>query len=195
MRLEYDKNIPDPQNGDLLISEPFLHDPNFDRTVILVCENGEEGTFGLVVNKMTDLLLDEVMNESFDLNGFNGRLNLGGPVEQNTLHYIHRIQTPVEGAIEIGEGLYWSGNYEQIKTMITNGQVAENEIKFFLGYSGWSEGQLRKELDSQSWFVKPKATARQIFDLNEDELWKSILKEMGGKYKVFSNYPADPRLN
>ena len=192
MRLEYDKNIPDPQNGDLLISEPFLHDPNFDRTVILVCENGDDGTFGLVVNKMTDVLLDEVMNESFD---FTGKLNLGGPVEQNTLHYIHRIQTPIEGAVEIGEGLYWSGDYEQIKLLIKSGLVGENDIKFFLGYSGWSEGQLRKELDSQSWFVKPKATASQIFDLNEDELWRSILTEMGGKYKVFSNYPSDPRLN
>ena len=192
MRLEYDKNIPDPQNGDLLISEPFLHDPNFDRTVILVCENGEDGTFGLVVNKMTDVLLDEVMNGSFD---FSGRLNLGGPVEQNTLHYIHRIKTPIDGAIQIGEGLYWSGDYEQIKLLIKSGLVGEGDIKFFLGYSGWSEGQLRKELDSQSWFVKPKATAEQIFDLNEDELWRSILTEMGGKYKVFSNYPSDPRLN
>lgn len=192
MRLEYDKNIPDPQSGDLLISEPFLHDPNFERTVILVCENGFEGTFGLVINKTTDLLLDEVMDESIP---FNGKLNIGGPVEQNTLHYLHRISTPIEGAIEIGEGLFWSGNYEQIRSLILSGVVTEQDIKFFLGYSGWSEGQLREELDRQSWFVRPRASSRQIFELDEDELWKSILKEMGGKYKVFSNYPADPRLN
>ncbi|MFT6828166.1 MAG: putative transcriptional regulator [Roseivirga sp.] len=192
MRLEYDKNIPDPKNGDLLISEPFLNDPNFDRTVILICENGLEGTFGLVINKTTDLLLDEVMNETID---FNGRLYIGGPVEQNTLHYIHRINIPIEGAIALGNGIYWSGDYEQIKELILTGRVSEEDIKFYLGYSGWSLGQLREELDQQSWFVKPNATERQIFEMDEDALWKSILHEMGGKYKVFSNYPADPRLN
>lgn len=192
MKLEYDKNIPDPKNGDLLISEPFLHDPNFDRTVILVCDNGIEGTFGLVINKTTNLLLDEVMNETIN---FNSCLNLGGPVEQNTLHYVHRIKVPIDDSIELGNGLYWSGDFNQIKELIANGQVTEEDIKFYLGYSGWSEGQLREELDQQSWFVKPQATSRQIFDMDEEALWQSILKEMGGKYKVFSNYPSDPRLN
>jgi putative transcriptional regulator len=192
MKLEYDKNIPDPKNGDLLISEPFLHDPNFDRTVILVCDNGIEGTFGLVINKTTSLLLAEVMNETIN---FNSCLNLGGPVEQNTLHYVHRIKVPIDDSIELGNGLYWSGDFNQIKELIANGQVTEEDIKFYLGYSGWSEGQLREELDQQSWFVKPQATSRQIFDMDEEALWQSILKEMGGKYKVFSNYPSDPRLN
>jgi putative transcriptional regulator len=192
MKLDYDKNIPDPKNGDLLISEPFLHDPNFDRTVILVCDNGIEGTFGLVINKTTSLLLAEVMNETIN---FNSCLNLGGPVEQNTLHYVHRIKVPIDDSIELGNGLYWSGDFNQIKELIANGQVTEEDIKFYLGYSGWSEGQLREELDQQSWFVKPQATSRQIFDMDEEALWQSILKEMGGKYKVFSNYPSDPRLN
>ena len=54
---------------------------------------------------------------------------------------------------------------------------------------------LREELDRQSWFIKKNATSRQVFDMDADDLWKSILNEMGGKYKVFSNYPVDPRLN
>lgn len=190
--LEYDKNIPDPRGGDFLISEPFLPDPNFERSVILVCENSEEGTFGLVLNKATDLLLDDVLEEEIP---FTGTLNVGGPVEQNTLHFIHRLPDPVEGSVEIGDGLYWSGNFEQIKAMVISGLANEMNLKFFLGYSGWSEGQLREELDRQSWFVKPGATTKQVFEMEEDALWKSILGEMGGKYKVFSNYPIDPRLN
>ena len=189
---EYDKNIPDPKGGDFLISEPFLPDPNFERSVVLICENSEEGTFGLVLNKTTDLLLEDVMDEHIP---FPGTLNIGGPVEQNTLHFIHRIEEPIEGSVEIGHGLYWSGNFEQIKSLLRRGAVDEESVKFFLGYSGWSEGQLREELDRQSWFVKPSATPRQVFDLEEDALWKSILEDMGGKYKVFSNYPIDPRLN
>ena len=189
---EYDKNIPDPKGGDFLISEPFLPDPNFERSVILICENSDEGTFGLVLNKGTDLLLEDVLDEEIP---FQGTLNVGGPVEQNTLHFIHRLKVPIEGSVEIGKGLYWSGDFEQIKSMLWTGEAHENEVKFFLGYSGWSEGQLREELDRQSWFVKPGATAKQVFELEVDALWKSILEGMGGKYKVFSNYPIDPRLN
>jgi putative transcriptional regulator len=190
--LEYDKDIPDPKGGDFLISEPFLPDPNFERSVVLICENSHEGTFGLVLNKGTDILLEDVLEETIP---FTGTLNVGGPVEQNTLHFIHRLDQPIEGSVEIGKGLYWSGNFEQVKALVLSGAANEDHIKFFLGYSGWSEGQLREELDRQSWFVKPAATVRQVFDLEEEALWQSILKDMGGKYKVFSNYPIDPRLN
>ncbi len=189
---EYDKNIPDPKGGDFLISEPFLPDPNFERSVVLICENNEEGTFGLVLNKGTDLLLEDVLDEEIP---YKGTLSVGGPVEQNTLHFIHRLKTPVEGSVAIGDGLHWSGDFEQIKAMLWTGEADEMDIRFFLGYSGWSDGQLREELDKQSWFLRPKATAQQVFDLEEDEFWKAILEGMGGKYKVFSNYPIDPRLN
>ncbi|MHA7100804.1 YqgE/AlgH family protein [Roseivirga pacifica] len=189
---EYDKNIPDPERGDLLISEPFLNDPNFERTVILICEHNDQGTFGLVMNKLTDLLLSDVMKEEID---FTGLLNLGGPVEQNTLHFIHRRVQGIEGSIALGEDLFWSGDFEQVKFMLNEGLLKEENIQFYLGYSGWGEGQLRDELDRQSWFIKKQATAHEIFDMEPDELWKSVLKGMGGKYKVFSNYPVDPRLN
>lgn len=189
---EYDKNIPDPARGDLLISEPFLPDPNFERSVILICENSEEGTFGLVLNKSTDLLLADVMEEDIP---FDGTLGVGGPVEQNTLHFIHRLDMPIEGSVSLGAGLYWSGDFEQVKALAREDQLDDRNIKFFLGYSGWSEGQLREELDKQSWFVRRQATHQQLFDQEPDELWKAVLKNMGGKYKVFSNYPVDPRLN
>ena len=189
---EYDKNIPEPDRGDLLISEPFLNDPNFERTVILICEHNERGTFGLVLNKVTDLTLKDVLAEEV---AFSGLLNLGGPVEQNTLHFVHKLGEKIDGSIELGDGLYWSGDFEQIKSMLNEGLLQETDIQFYLGYSGWEEGQLRQELDAQSWFVKRRTTSKEIFDMDADEFWKSILKTMGGKYKVFSNYPVDPRLN
>ncbi len=189
---EYDKNIPDPDRGDLLISEPFLSDPNFERTVILICEHNDQGTFGLVLNKITDLTMEDVLTEEVS---FSGLLNLGGPVEQNTLHFVHRLGEKITDSIELGNGLFWSGDFEQIKFMLNEGLLDEKDIQFYLGYSGWAEGQLREELDAQSWFVKKGTTSEEIFDMDADEFWKSILKTMGGKYKVFSNYPVDPRLN
>ena len=189
---EYDKNIPEPDRGDLLISEPFLNDPNFERTVILICEHNEQGTFGLVLNKKTDLLLEDVLTEEI---AYDGILNLGGPVEQNTLHFVHRKPDDLNDAVQLGNGLGWSGDFEQIKFMLNEGLIEEDEIQFYLGYSGWAEGQLRDELDAQSWFVKKGATQEEIFEMSAEELWTSVLKTMGGKYKVFSNYPVDPRLN
>jgi putative transcriptional regulator len=189
---EYDKNIPDPKRGDFLISEPFLPDPNFERTVILVCEHNEEGTFGLVLNKATDITLNDVMEEDF---AFLGKLNLGGPVEHNTLHFLHRTVDSIDGSVALSEKLNWGGEFEDIRILIESGKIEESDIKFFIGYSGWGAGQLREELDRQSWFLMPKASSRQVFDMDADDLWKSILNEMGGKYKVFSNYPSDPRLN
>lgn len=189
---EYDKNIPEPEKGDLLISEPFLNDPNFERTVILICEHNDEGTFGLVLNKKTNLKLEDVLT---DVIAYEDQLNLGGPVEQNTLHFVHKKPMELEGAVDLGNGVAWSGNFEQIKFMLNEGQLGEKDIHFYLGYSGWAEGQLREELDAQTWFVKKGATQKEIFDMSAEELWTSVLKTMGGKYKVFSNYPVDPRLN
>ena len=189
---QYDKNIPDPAPGDFLLSEPFLNDPNFERMVILICEHNEEGTFGLILNKLSDLKLDDVLEEKIT---FPTYLNVGGPVEQNTLHFIHRLNDQIEGSIQLNDDLYWSGDFEQIKFLLNSNLVKEEDIQFYLGYSGWGVGQLRAELDRQSWFVRKGATSQEIFDMESDILWKSILKQMGGKYKVFSNYPVDPRLN
>lgn len=189
---QFDKNLPDPKKGDFLISEPFLNDPNFERTVILICEHSDEGTFGLVLNKLSDLTLSHVMDEEIK---FNGYLNIGGPVEQNTLHFVHRLKDEIPGSIVLNEDLCWSGDFEQIKFMLNSGMLKEDDIQFYLGYSGWGTGQLREELDNQSWFIRKSASSKEVFDMESDILWKSILKQMGGKYKVFSNYPADPRLN
>ena len=189
---KYDKDLPEPEKGDFLLSEPFLNDPNFERTVILVCENNTEGTFGLVMNKLSDLQLNDVLEEEIV---FPAYLNIGGPVEQNTLHFVHRLGETIEGSIQLNGNLYWSGDFEQIKFLMNSGLVKEEDIQFYLGYSGWASGQLREEMDSSSWFVRKGATSREIFDLESDILWKSILRDMGGKYKVFSNYPSDPRLN
>ena len=192
MLFEYDKNIPDPEKGDFLISEPSMTDPNFDRTVILICEHNEEGTFGLVMNQLTQLTLNDVLNDELI---FETSLFLGGPVEQNTLHFVHHKSVEIPGALSLNKELNWSGDFEEIKWMLKNGMLSADDIKFFLGYSGWGSGQLRDELDRQSWFVCKNAQKKEVFDIEYNDLWKAILNKMGGKYKLFSNYPSDPRLN
>lgn len=182
----------EPRRGDLLISEPFLADPNFARTVILLCEHNEEGSFGFVLNKPAQVKLNEL------LEGVKNRqdsIYIGGPVQQNTLQFIHRNDGIIEGGIEVKNGLYWGGNFEQMHAIIESELISDSDIKFFIGYSGWGAGQLKSELEVNSWIISRDINIEQIFDTDVKSLWKEILQKMGGKYKAVSNFPVDPRLN
>jgi len=178
-------------NGSLLIAEPFLSDSNFERSVILVCEHNDEGTFGLVLNQLAQVKLNDVLTDEMY---HDYSLYVGGPVQQNTLHYIHRLGSAVEESVEVADGIYWSGNFERLRELINAGAVSEQDIRFFVGYSGWSSGQLADEMEQKSWIVS-QADADFIFDTPSDQFWRGILRRMGGQYRVLSHYPVDPRLN
>ncbi len=185
------KNKINPEKGKLLISEPFLPDPNFERTIILLCENNSEGSFGFVLNKPSLANVSDVMD---DIKNYDTPALVGGPVQQDTLHYLHRRRDVVD-AVEILEGVYWGGSFEKVLFLLETKQLAHKDIKFFLGYSGWSPGQLDEELEQDSWIVSDQASEELIFDTEPDDMWKKTLKVMGGRFSVYSNYPKDPRLN
>ena len=146
------KNSIAPSPGRLLISEPYLPDPNFERSVVLMCDHNESGSFGFVMNKKSPLKLAEVVE---DMSGLEADLYIGGPVQQDTLHYIFRGEDLLEDAVEIAEGLYWGGDYEQLKDMISMNRIDPADFRFFVGYSGWGQGQLEEEIESNSWIVSP----------------------------------------
>lgn len=181
-----------PRRGDLLISEPYLPDPNFERTVILLCEHDKHGSFGYVLNKPSTVEFKDVVEEAVD---FDEKLFIGGPVQQDTLHFIHRSTNQFDSGKEIGEDIYWGGNFEELISLINTKVIVKDDFRFFLGYSGWSEGQLEEELKAKSWIVYKQPSSDKIFDLDPKLLWKEALKELGGKFKMFSNYPVDPRMN
>ncbi len=180
-----------PEKGRLLISEPYLPDPNFERTIILLCENNDEGSFGFVLNKPSLAKVSDVMD---DIKGYEAAAMVGGPVQQDTLHYLHRFPA-LEESIEISPGIFWGGNFEKLLFLLETKQIAHNDIKFFLGYSGWVAGQLDEELKQDSWIVSDQVNEELIFDTTPDFMWKKTLTIMGGRYSVFSNYPKDPRQN
>jgi len=184
-------NKQSPEKGSLLISEPFLPDPNFERTVVLMCDHNDDGSFGFVLNKPSEVMLHELLE---DFGSFDQRVYVGGPVQHDTLHFVHR-SPEIEGGSELTPGLFWGGNFEQVQSLLASKQLGNEDIRFFVGYSGWGSGQLEKELSLDSWIVTPPAAAQVIFDNPVDELWKAVLKQMGGRFQVYSNYPTDPRLN
>lgn len=182
----------EPRKGDLLISEPFLADPNFARTVIYLCEHNEEGSFGFVLNKPAKIKLNELLEGVGDR---EDEIYVGGPVQQNTLQFIHKNDRLIEGGSEVKDGIFWGGNFEQMLAMMESNLIKSNDIKFFVGYSGWASGQLKSELEENAWIISRNVNIEQIFDTNVRSLWKEVLRTMGGKYKIVANFPVDPRLN
>ncbi|RSK49882.1 YqgE/AlgH family protein [Hymenobacter rigui] len=182
--------------GSLLISQPFLGDPNFERTVVLLCSHSEEeGSFGLVLNRPSPLQLGDVL----ELQGGDALpaarlpLGVGGPVQPDTLHYLHQ-QAHLAQAQHLGGEVYWGGDFGQLLNQLITGQVPPEQIRLYVGYSGWTAGQLAEEVRENVWIVEPNAAAK-VFTLTTDAFWQSILREKGGRYRMLSNYPTDPRLN
>ncbi|MFT4544359.1 MAG: putative transcriptional regulator [Bacteroidia bacterium] len=179
------------QAGKLLVSEPFMQDPYFKRAVILLTEHNEKGSFGLIINKPIPMYLNEAIENA---PVFDSRLGLGGPVQKETLHYLHQLGDVIPDSTEVMNGVFWGGDFETIKDLIEKGKIQPGDIRLFVGYSGWEEGQLESEIKSKSWIVA-KADKKLLFNEKSENLWTSILENMGGNYAHLVNLPEDPRLN
>ena len=180
-----------PGPGILLIADPFLKDPNFMRTVVFLCEHQEEGSFGFVLNRNYDYTLDELVNGLDDL---KLPVFYGGPVQMDTIHFLHQYPEQIPGGYEIAEGVYWGGDFDMAIQMIRKGEINLQKIRFYIGYSGWGNGQLNDELKEKSWLTV-KATRKIIFHKETEEIWKESLKLLGGDYEMMINFPIDPQLN
>ncbi|HQW83704.1 MAG TPA: YqgE/AlgH family protein [Ferruginibacter sp.] len=181
----------EPAAGILLIADPFLKDPNFLRTVVLLCEHQEQGSLGFVINKQVEHTLDELIT---DMEGYKLPVYYGGPVQMNTVHFLHQYPDLIPESIKINNEIYWGGNFETVSALIKSNGVNLNKIKFFIGYSGWSFNQLNNELNEKSWLTVA-ANRKLVFNTSNDEIWKNSLQKLGGEYKMMINYPIDPQLN
>lgn len=181
----------EPSKGKILISEPFLNDPNFKRSIILLSEHNDEGTVGFILNKPTQLKVTQLLD---DFPEFDSMVNFGGPVQVNTLQFVHRLGDIIEGSTELAEGLYWGGSFDNLKELIRLNRVSPEDIRFFLGYSGWTGGQLDDEIKINSWIVT-SATVENVFSDEPDKLWADILKSMGKKFAILASFPENPSVN
>ena len=155
-----------PSSGKILIAEPFMEDPYFKGAVVFLCESKSEGTFGLILNKPTEMKVHEVVE---DFPSVENVIFYGGPVQPNTLHYLHRRGDLIPESIEVGDGIYWGGDFEKLIFLLDTKQISVDEIRFFFGYSGWDEGQLTREIESNSWFIG-NSTPENLFDEDPKQL-------------------------
>lgn len=183
----------EPQKGSLLLSEPFMLDQNFERSVILICEhNMNDGTVGMILNHRSVMVLADIMEGIEDV---NVPLYLGGPVHQNTLFFIHRAYDRLYSGSLISDDMYWGGNFELLKELINNKEIAADEFKLFLGYSGWSPKQLEQEINQNSWAVHNSFAMDLAFIADGEDLWKNALISLGPKYAHVANFPKNPNYN
>lgn len=179
-----------PDVGKLLIAAPMLDDPNFSRSVILLCEHGENGTVGFLLNRPSEHLLSDLLPELVtpDLKVYQG-----GPVQLDTLHMLHKMPEEL-GGNEIADGIYWGGSYISLQESLAQHSYQKDKLRLFVGYSGWGEGQLSKEMEEGSWVVA-EGTSKLIFDTPPTELWTAAITSLGPDFRYLVNIPINPQLN
>lgn len=188
-KIEYNKVA--PKKGRILVAEPFLQDNYFKRSIVLLTEHSSEGAVGFVLNKPIDVKVNEVMN-GFPY--FESDVCIGGPVSTNTVHYIHTLGDIIPNAVHVVNDIYWGGDFDFVKSLIKEGGLNSDQIRFFLGYSGWHAGQLENELEQNSWLVT-EIKSSLIMKPSTSNAWKSTLSQLGEKYKIWSDFPENPGLN
>jgi len=178
-----------PQKGKVLISQPLMMDGCFRRSVVLLTEYSETGAIGFILNKWLPIAIDDVLE---DFPAEESLLSIGGPVAANTLHYLHTFGH-VPDAVEIVNGIYWGGNFEVVRQYLSISVMKPGDIRFFLGYSGWTGGQLDDELKKDSWLVGDVRPSQIIS--HSSDLWKDSVKNMGDKYQLWTTFPEHPGFN
>ena len=179
------------QPGTILIADPFLKDPNFLRTIIFLCEHKVEGSFGFVLNRKLNYIIGDLIN---DLDGCDFPVYYGGPVQQNTIHFLHRCPDLITGGEKIVNDIFWGGEFDELVGLLKKGKLSTKDVRLFLGYSGWAEGQLKEEMNEKTWLTT-FSTIDLVFDSDPISTWKNALKQLGGEYEQLIHYPIDPQLN
>lgn len=185
------KDIRKIKAGNVLIAEPFMLDPNFKKSVILMCEHNDGGSLGFILNKPINMNINELVD---DFPEFSSSLYYGGPVAADTLHYIHNVGEILDESLKIQQGVYWGGDFEKLKFLIENELILPKNIKFFVGYSGWSEKQLESELETGSWVISDM-DANYAFKTKSYQLWTQALENKGDNYSVIAQISGDNKLN
>ena len=182
------------EKGSLLIANPVLPDPNFSRTVILLCDHDEQGSFGLVINRSTQLKAPDLFLNIIILKSYNEKVYLGGPVSQSMVFFLCRSPSAAGKLDEVCSGVYLGSNLETLESLYASLKNPEQDIRFYLGYSGWSSGQLAEEMEQNSWLVQ-KANEQFIFLDSESLIWPKAVNSLGEKYQYLTKAPVNPQWN
>ncbi|ANT65300.1 MULTISPECIES: YqgE/AlgH family protein [Prosthecochloris] len=179
------------QAGMLVMASAVMLEQNFRRTVLLMCEHNEDGSVGFILNRPMEVTVGEAVAE---FEGIDAPLHMGGPVQVDTVHYLHRRGDVLEDAMEVSPGIFWGGDRQHLNSLLSAGVVQPEEVRFFLGYAGWSPGQLEEEFSEGAWYTT-EAARDIVFSDEYERMWSRVVRSKGGDYCFAANSPELPGMN
>ncbi len=180
-----------PKKGRVLISEPFLPGNYFSRSIVLLVAHSKKGSVGFILNKKTEMQIQDYLSGFSDI---NSDIYVGGPVATDSIYFIHKRADLIPGSIHVLDDIHWGGDFDEMRRLINLGIINTEEVRFFLGYSGWDAGQLEREIKENSWLVNDVDSTLVMKDLGT-ESWVEFVKKVGKRYVIWENYPENPSLN
>jgi len=177
--------------GEILIANPFLLDDYFKRTVIYTVEHNKTGSLGFIINKLQGLMLKDIFPH---LKNGNFPLYLGGQLSSNQLFYTHTLGFKLKDSVEITDGVFWGGNFFELTRMIENEEIANEDIRFYIGYSGWGAHQIDEEMEKNMWLIN-RIDYKELVNNRVETMWGDELNKINPGYKAFSDFSFDPSLN
>jgi len=176
----------------MLVAMPTLLDPNFRQTVVLLCEHGDGGAMGLVVNRPTTVSLSKIYPEAGRLYGREEAVYVGGPVQTDALMILYQGD-PAPTAHPVLEDSHLTGDLQLLETL-DRFLSPERRIRFYQGYAGWAPGQLEMELSAGGWKLIP-GDASIVFQSDPLRIWPKMIQTLGEEWHAYAEMPPDPRLN
>jgi putative transcriptional regulator len=177
--------------GQLLLDSGQLSGSFFHRSVVLICQHDAEGAFGLVLNRIGENKVGEMVIADLPESLKEQALYLGGPVQPAVLSFLHTDAFLPNANVLSNLNL---GHSVDSLTEIGESFSAAKQVRIFAGYSGWGPGQLEDEMRRKAWITHP-ASIDLVFPGQPQQLWRTILKEKGWQYRLLAETPDDPAWN
>lgn len=177
-------------SGQLLLASPALHDPNFERAVILIGVHSEEGAMGVVLNRPSTVTVGEAVPQLEQAVAEEEPVYVGGPVQPSSIVCLAEFLDPSPAGLLVLGRIGFPAPDAGIEELTE----ATARRRVFAGYAGWSEGQLDEEVAGGDW-IAHAALPDDVFTDVPQELWSAVLKRMGGGYALLARMPPDPSVN
>ncbi|CAN5456710.1 YqgE/AlgH family protein [soil metagenome] len=176
------------RTGSILLAKPFWAEETYKRSVIMVISHNDEGSSGIILNKMSNLSVNDALPEL----DHHAPLYYGGPINKKTISYIHSNPN-VPDAFYLGNDLFWGGNYDLLLELISAGNFNLTDCRFFAGFVQWNPAELEREVKDHKWWVS-ELSKQDLFHQTAEDLWGDKLVDDEHLYGLLDPYP-DPSLN
>ena len=181
--------------GTLLLAVPQMLDKNFMHTVVLVCQHEAGGAYGIVVTRPAFIEVGRLFPEHALLSQLSFPVRRGGPVGEEAFQFLHRVPDAIAGGLELCGGLYLGGDLDSFAEYIATEATAARDVRCFVGYSGWGEGQLEAEFEIGSWLPIPFAPGLVFSEELPEVIWRRAIRSLGGGGEGLSHLPPDVSWN